>query len=106
MPAGGVARYRLWVIGIGVMRQALHSWPWFWAALPAVAKLAGQLAQRLGDQARVCQRREVVACPARHWPAEFPRSGCLVLVCVAQLQVSGGGIGPLRRRRVNLLEHG
>jgi hypothetical protein len=102
-----VARCRLWVVcsqgdAAGNCTHVCQ----FGAALPLLVKLTGQFAQRFGDQARVCQRREVVAYPLCHRPAEFPRLGCLIPVGLAQLQVSGGGIRPLRRRRVNFLEHG
>lgn len=66
--------------------RQLHSCPWLPAALPVLAKLAEQVAQRFGDQARVGQRREVVTRPLCHWPAEFLRLGCLILVGLAQLQ--------------------
>ena len=70
-----------------------------------MAELTEQLTQRFGDQGRVRQRREVVTRPFGHGPAEFPRRYRLVLVGLAQLEVSGGGIGP-GRGRVNFLEHG
>ena len=70
------------------------------------AELTEQFTQRFGDQGRVRQRREVVTRPFGHGPAEFPCLCRLVLVGLAQLQVSGGGSGPPRHRRVNFLEHG
>ena len=53
-----------------------------------MGELAEQLAQRFGDQGRVCQRREVLAHPLGHGPAEVPRLGGLILVCLAQLHAA------------------
>jgi hypothetical protein len=67
-------------------------------------ELTEQLAQRFGDEGRACERREMVAGPFCHGPAQFPCLRRLVLVCLAQLKVSSRRAGPLRRRRVNFLD--
>jgi hypothetical protein len=91
----------LWVTGgqVRFVASALIPWLLLRAGL-LLAKLADQSAQRFGDLAGLCQRREVMANLLCHGPAKFPRLGRLVLVCLAQLQVTGGGIGPPQRRRV------
>src|SRR5260370_41319604 len=76
-----------------------------WMAL-LCEELTEQLAQRSGDEGRGCERREMVAEPFCHGPAQFPCLRRLVLVCPAQLNVSSRRAGPLRRLRVNFLEHG
>jgi hypothetical protein len=53
------------------------------AALWLPLQLAEQFAQRSGDQARVGQRREVVARQLRHRPATLPRLGGLIRVGLA-----------------------
>lgn len=69
-------------------------------------KPSDQVEQRLHDQFRLAENRQVVTTQFDDEPAERSRLVGRVLVGAAQAQLPAGPVGPARRRWEPLLEHG